>query len=84
MLPVCLSLSHLWPVFTCHTPDIEGTFYLAQDFRVICFVGSHIASVITAAIVVALYALGLPLFIYVMLHRSLDTSSVRHISFLLG
>jgi hypothetical protein len=71
-------------VFTCHTPDVEGTFYLTKDFRVQCYEGTHVITMVSAVIALIVFALGFPASIFGVLYRFKDSSSARHISFLLG
>ena len=71
-------------VFSCHTPDVEGTFYLSKDFRVPCYEGTHVVTMICSAIALLVYALGFPASIFGALYHSSGSITAHHIEFLLG
>ena len=71
-------------VFTCHTPDVEGTFYLTKDFRVPCYEGTHVVTIVCSVLALIVFALGFPASIFGVLYRFRSSKGAKHISFLLG
>ena len=78
VVTLCVLLYFFWPsllsstfqLFSCRSIGNDGTLYLMADFEEPCFVGRHLwmASIVGVGQIL-LYALGLPLLVFVFLSR---------------